>query len=162
MQYKKYIKQRTASIQGLRSLNDTLPKNIKNFINKKGHIYSVTLNNWKYIVGDKLFKVCYPKSFKSKNNFNVGTLLIMVQRGHEVNLEYSKKEIMDRMNSLFKDDVVKKLRFTSFNKKIKMNTEKSIQNNSVTNFLYKDKLDSVKNEKIKNSLIELIKAFKKK
>ena len=162
MQYKKYIKQRTASIQGLRSLNDTLPKNIKNFINKKGHIYSVTLNNWKYIVGDKLFKVCYPKSFKSKNNFNVGTLLIMVQRGHEVNLEYSKKEIMDRMNSLFKDDVVKKLRFTSFNNKIKMNTEKSIQNNSVTNFLFKDKLDSVKNEKIKNSLIELIKAFKKK
>ena len=162
MQYKKYIKQRTASIQGLRSLNDTLPKNIKNFINKKGHIYSVTLNNWKYIVGDKLFKVCYQKSFKSKNNFNVGTLLIMVQRGHEVNLEYSKKEIMDRMNSLFKDDVVKKLRFTSFNNKIKMNTEKSIQNNSVTNFLYKDKLDSVKNEKIKNSLIELIKAFKKK
>ena len=162
MQYKKYIKQRTASIQGLRSLNDTLPKNIKNFINKKGHIYSVTLNNWKYIVGDKLFKVCYPKSFKSKNNFNVGTLLIMVQRGHEVNLEYSKKEIMDRMNSLFKDDVVKKLRFTSFNNKTKMNTEKSIQNNSVTNFLYKDKLDNVKNEKIKNSLVELIKAFKKK
>tara|TARA_Y100000816_G_scaffold271526_1_gene236165 strand:+ start:64 stop:552 length:489 start_codon:yes stop_codon:yes gene_type:complete len=162
MQYKKYIKQRTASIQGLRSLNDTLPKNIKNFINKKGHIYSVTLNNWKYIVGDKLFKVCYPKSFKSKNNFNVGTLLIMVQRGHEVNLEYSKKEIMDRMNSLFKDDVVKKLRITSFNNKTKMNTEKSIQNNSVTNFLYKDKLDNVKNEKIKNSLVELIKAFKKK
>ena len=162
MQYKKYIKQRTASIQGLRSLNDTLPKNIKNFINKKGHIYSVTLNNWKYIVGDKLFKVCYPKSFKSKNNFNVGTLLIMVQRGHEINLEYSKKEIMDRMNSLFKDDVVKKLRITSFNNKTKMNTEKSIQNNSVTNFLYKDKLDNVKNEKIKNSLVELIKAFKKK
>ena len=43
-----------------------------------------------------------------------------------------------------------------------MNTYKSIQNNYVTNFLYKDKLDSVKNEKIKNSLIELIKAFKKK
>ena len=43
-----------------------------------------------------------------------------------------------------------------------MNTEKSIQNNSVTNFLYKDKLDNVKNEKIKNSLVELIKAFKKK
>ena len=162
MQYKKYIKQRTASIQGLRSLNDTLPKNIKNFINKKGHIYTVTLNNWKYIVGDKLFKVCYPKSFKSKNNFNVGTLLIMVQRGNEVNLEYSKKEIMDRMNSLFKDDVVKKLRFTSFNNKTKINTEKSIQNNSVTNFLYKDKLDNVKNEKIKNSLIKLIKVFKKK
>ena len=55
MQYKKYIKQRTGSIQGLRSFNDTLPKNIKKFINKRGHIYSETLNNWKFIAGEKLF-----------------------------------------------------------------------------------------------------------
>jgi len=93
MQYKKYIKQRTGSIQGLRSFNDTLPKNIKKFINKRGHIYSETLNNWKFIAGEKLFKVCYPKSFKNTNKFSVSTLLIMVQRGHEVELEYSKKEI---------------------------------------------------------------------
>ena len=33
--------------------------------NKKGHIFSETLNNWKYIVGDNLFKICYPKSFKN-------------------------------------------------------------------------------------------------
>ena len=51
MQYKKYTKQRNRSIQGLRSFKDTLPKNIKKVINKKGHIFSETLNNWKYIVG---------------------------------------------------------------------------------------------------------------
>ena len=50
MQFKKYTKQRNGSIQGLRSFKDTLPKNIKKVINKKGHIYSETLNNWKYIV----------------------------------------------------------------------------------------------------------------
>ena len=97
MQFKKYTKQRNGSIQGLRSFKDTLPKNIKKVINKKGHIYSETLSNWKYIVGDNLFKVCYPKSFKNSNRFGVSTLLIMVKRGHEVDLEYSKKEIMDKM-----------------------------------------------------------------
>ena len=48
--------QRFKVIQGLRSFKDTLPKNIKRVINKKGHIYSETLNNWKYIVGKNLFK----------------------------------------------------------------------------------------------------------
>ena len=106
MQFKKYTKQRSRSIQGLRSFKDTLPKNIKRVINKKGHIYSETLNNWKYIVGENLFNVCYPKSFKNSNRFGVSTLLIMVKRGHEVDLEYSKKEIMDKMNSFFGYSVV--------------------------------------------------------
>ena len=80
MQFKKYTKQRNKSIQGLRSFKDTLPKNIKKVINKRGHIYSETLNNWKYIAGKNLFKVCYPKSFKNSNRFGVSTLLIMVKR----------------------------------------------------------------------------------
>ncbi len=101
MQFKKYTKQRTRSIQGLRSFKDTLPKNVKKVINKRGHIYSETLNNWKYIAGEDLFKVCYPKSYKNSNRFGGSTLLVMVKRGHEVDLEFSKKEIMDRINNFF-------------------------------------------------------------
>ena len=78
MQFKKYTNQRTSSIQGLRSFKDTLPKNIKKVIVKKGHIYSETLNNWKYIAGAGLFKVCYPKSYKDTNKFGESTLLIMI------------------------------------------------------------------------------------
>ena len=99
MQFKNNTKHRNTTIQGLRSFKDTLPKNIKRIINKKGHIYSETLRNWKYIVGDDLFKVCYPKTFKNANRFGVSTLVIMVKRGHEVEMEYSKKNIMDKMNS---------------------------------------------------------------
>ena len=106
MQFKKYTKHRNGSIQGLRSFKDTLPKNIKKVINKRGHVYSETLNNWKYIVGENLFKFCYPKSYKNSNKFGVGTLLIMVKRGHEVDLEYSKKKIMDRMNGFFNDKII--------------------------------------------------------
>ena len=45
MQFKKYTKQRNGSIQGLRSFKDTLPKNIKKVINKRGQIYYEIINN---------------------------------------------------------------------------------------------------------------------
>ena len=162
MQFKKYTKQRNRSIQGLRSFKDTLPKNIKKVINKKGHIYSETLSNWKYIVGENLFKICYPKSFKNSNRFGVSTLLIMVRRGHEVDLEYSKKEIMDKMNSFFGYSVVEKLKFTSFDDEKKFFLKDKADNENVTNNKYQKKIIDVKNEKIKKSLIELTKVFREK
>ena len=162
MQFKKYTKQRNRSIQGLRSFKDTLPKNIKKVIDKKGHIYSETLNNWKYIVGENLFQVCYPKSFKNSNRFGVSTLLIMVKRGHEVDLEYSKREIIDKMNSFFGYSVVEKLKFTSFDNESIFFSKETFQKDNVTNNRYKKKIDSVKNEKIKKSLLELSKVFKQR
>ena len=133
MQFKKYTKQRNGSIQGLRSFKDTLPKNIKKFISKRGQIYSETLNNWKHIVGENLFKVCYPKSYKNSNKFGVSTLTIMVRRGNEVDLEYSKKEIINRMNTFFEDQVVEKIKLTSFNDERKIIVEKNDLNLNVTN-----------------------------
>ena len=162
MQFKKYTKQRNGSIQGLRSFKDTLPKNIKRVINKKGHIYSETINNWKYIVGENLFDVCYPKSFKNSNRFGVSTLYIMVRRGHEVDLEYSKKEIVDKMNSFFGYTVVEKLKFNSFDDENNFFFKKKDQKNNVTNSRFKKKINDVKNEKIKKSLLELTKVFKEK
>ena len=162
MQYKKYTKQRIGSIQGLRSFKDTLPKNIKKVINKKGHIYSETLSNWKYIVGKNLFKICYPKSFKNSNRFGVSTLMIMVKRGHEVDLEYSKKEIIDKMNNFFGYMVVEKLKFTSFDDENKILLKEDNNYENVTNNKYQKKINDVKNEKIKRSLIELTKVFKEK
>ena len=162
MQFKKYTKQRNRSIQGLRSFKDTLPKNIKKVINKKGHIYSETLNNWKYVVGENLFKVCYPKSFKNSNKFSESTLMIMVKRGHEVDLEYSKKEIIDRMNNFFGYLVVKKIKFTSFDDEKKNLYKEDGYQKNVTNNKYQKKVNDVKNEKIKKSLIELTKVFKLK
>ena len=162
MQFKKYTKQRNRSIQGLRSFKDTLPTNIKKIIKKKGHIFSETLNNWKSIVGDELFQICYPKTFKNSNKFGVSTLHIMVKRGHEIDLEYSKKEIINKMNSFFGYLVVEKLKFISFND-TQNNFQKTIKdNNSVTNNKYTDKIKNIKNDKIKQSLIELIKLFKQR
>ena len=75
MNFKYNSKQRYRSIQGLRSFKDALPTNIKKIMKKKGHIFSETLDNWRKIVGDELFKVCYPKSFKSSNKLGKSTLV---------------------------------------------------------------------------------------
>jgi hypothetical protein len=162
MQFKNNTKRGNTTIQGLRSFKDTLPKNIKKIINKKGHIYSETLGNWRYIVGDELFKVCYPKTFKNSNRFGVSTLLVMVKRGHEVDLEYSKKEILDKMNSFFGYSVIEKLKFISFDDEQKIFVKKGTNQENVAINKYQSKINDVKNDKIKKSLIELTRVFKEK
>ena len=162
MHFKNNTKQRFKTIQGLRSFKDTLPKNIKKIIKKKGHIFSETLNNWKYIVGVDLFQICYPKSFKNSNKFGVSTLQIMVKRGHEIDLEYSKKIIMDKMNSFFGYAVVEKLKFISFDDVQTKFKKLDANENHVTNIKYADRINSIKNDKIKKSLLELTKLFKQR
>ena len=162
MQSKNNTKQRSPSIQGLRSFKDTLPKNIKKIINKKGHIYSETLSNWKYIVGVELFKICFPKTFKNSNRFGVSTLVVMVKRGHEVDMEYSKKEIINNMNNYFGYSVVEKIKLVTFDnqQEISIEHKKNVKNVAINK--YKSQINDVKNEKIKKSLIELTKVFKEK
>ena len=160
MHYKYNSKQRYRSIQGLRSFKDTLPTKVKKILKKKGHIFSETLDNWRYIAGDELFKVCYPKSFKSSNKLSPSTLTVMVKRGHEVEMEYSKNKIMKNMNIYFNEIVVEKIKLITFegaqqifNKKIKK---------TVTKNQYEKKITNIKNDKIKISLLELSKLFNKK
>ena len=160
MQFKNNTKRGNTTIQGLRSFKDTLPKNVKKIINKKGHIYSETLSNWRYIVGDELFKVCFPKSFKNSNRLSPSYLNIMVKRGHEVDLEYSKKSILERLNSYLGYNAVEKLKFTSFEGEEVELKEKITKD--ATNNEYQQKISKIKNDKIKKSLIELSKYFKKK
>ena len=162
MQFKNNTKQRSQSIQGLRSFKDTLPKNVKKIINKKGHIYSETLGNWKYIVGVELFKVCYPKTFKNSNKFGVSTLVIMVKRGHEVDVEYSKKEIINKMNNFFGYSVVEKLKLVTFDTEYEISVENDKKTENVAINKYKNRVKNVKNEKIRKSLIKFTKVFREK
>ena len=160
MEFKNNTKHRYKTIQGLRSFKNTLPKNVKKIIGKRGHIYSETLDNWRYIVGDELFRVCFPKSFKNSNRFSSSYLSIMVKRGHEVDLEYSKKSILEKLNSYLGYNAVEKLKFISFESEELKLKDKITKN--ATNNEYKEKISKIKNDKVKKSLIELSRHFKKK
>ena len=84
----------------------------------------------------------------------------MVKRGHEVDVEYSKKSIIDKMNSFFGYHIVEKVKLITFEgdqEKFKKKIKKD-----VTKSEYLEKISSIKNDKIKNSLLELSKLLKKK
>jgi len=160
MSLKYNTKQRYKTIQGLRSFKNTLPTKVKRILDKKGHMYNETLDNWRYIVGDELFKVCYPKSFKTSNKLGGNYLNIMVKRGNEVDLEYSKKNIINKMNAYFGYEAVKNIKLNTFEGQYEKINEKKVVN--ATKREHIKKIDNIKNDKIKKSLLELSKLFKPK
>ena len=160
MNFKYNTKQRTKSVQGLRSFKDTLPQEAKRILSKKGEIYNNTLDNWKYIVGPDLFKVCYPKSFKSSKKVKGNSLNIMVKRGSEVDAEYSKSKIIKKINAFFGYNVVQNIKLNTFDGQNKKISEKKAI--SVTKKGYVKKISNIKNDKIKKSLLELSKLIKTK
>ena len=157
MNFKYNTKQRTKSVQGLRSFKDTLPQEAKRILNKKGQIYSNTLDNWKFLVGKELFNFSYPKSYRN-SKLNGNCLNIMVKRGNEVDLEYSKKEIIKKINIFFGYDVVDNIKLRTFEGQFKKNIENKINNATKSKNI--KKITYIKNDKIKKSLLELNKIFK--
>ena len=160
MNFKYNTKHRSKTIQGLRSFKDALPTNIKKIIKKKGHIYSETLDNWRKIVGHELFKICYPKSFKNSNKLGKSTLSIMVARGHEVEVEYSKSIIINSINKYFEKKIVEKLKlitFDDFNDQLNIKKDNKMINNNLIK-----KIQNIKNKSLKKSLLEFSKVYKSK
>ncbi len=158
MSQKYNFKQRYSSIQGLRSFKDTLPTEARRILNKKGQIFNKTLDNWKYIVGDDLFKVCYPKSYKTSNKLKKSILIIMVKRGSEVNLEYSKATIIEKINAFFGYGVLENIKLNTFDGQFSNQIQKIVSN--ATKNKHTKMISDIKNDKIKNSLIKLSKLFK--
>ena len=112
------------------------------------------------MVGKDLFKVCYPKSFKGSNKIKGSCLNIMVKRGSEVDLEYSKKDIIKKINTYFGYQAIERIMLNTFDghfEKVKDKNPLDATKNKHIN-----KIRNIKNDKIKNSLMELSKLFKKK
>ena len=85
----------------------------------------------------------------------------MVKRGNEVTFEYSKNSVIEKINSFFGYDTVENIKLVSFEEKNDEFKEKQSKND-VTKSKYKKQIFEIKNEKIKASLIELSKVYKKK
>ena len=159
MNSKNYNKNNRKFIQGLRSFKDILPSKVKRLINKKGQIYSNTLDNWKFLVGKELFNISYPRSYKN-SKLNGSCLNIMVKRGNEVDLEYSKKEIIKKINIFFGYNVVDEIKLKTFEGEFEKIKENKINNATKSKNI--NKIKNIKNDKIKKSLLELNKLFKTK
>ena len=110
------------------------------------------------MVGRDISSSCHPKSIKMTQGNKNGTLILSVERGNEINIEYSKKEIIDKINSYFGYQLINEVRLESFNSQ---NTNVRKKNKSNQFFQdFEKKINEIKSEDIKNSLSELLNAIK--
>ena len=100
MHYKQNKQSRTY-VQGLRPFGNTLPRGLKGILKKNGYNYSEIISKWNILVGKDISDCAYPKSIKMKKGDSNGTLVLAIKRGDEINIEYSKREIIDKINSYF-------------------------------------------------------------
>ncbi len=143
-------------IQGLRPLANTLPKEIKKIIKKNGFNFSSIVDNWTIIVGKEFSDYCYPLNMKVLSNSNLHCLVLNVIHGKELEIEYSKNNIIDKINSYFGYNFISKIELKIMNKVLKEKEEAVTQNN------FSHDLKDIKNLNLKEKLKNLIKAYNEK
>ena len=92
-----------------------------------------------------------------KNEKSNGTLILGVERGNEINVEYSKKIIIDRINSYFGYKLIGDIKLETFNSNKKNEVEKKQKLKSPENL--EKKIENITNSNIRNSLLQLLKTI---
>ena len=118
MHRKQNNKESKTYVQGLRPFGNTLPRGIKGILKKNGYNYSEIISKWNLLVGKNISNYCYPKSIKMSPSNKNGTLILSVERGNEINVEYAKEEIVNKVNSYFGYKLISSIRLQTFNSTI--------------------------------------------
>ena len=145
-------------VQGLRPFGNTLPRGLKGILKKNGYNYSEIISKWNILVGSEISKKAFPKSIKMKQGNSNGTLVLGIERGDEINIEYSKGEIINKINSHFGYKLINEIRLQVFNSKSKKKERKFPLDKFSKNF--ERKINKIENKSIRNSLFELLKSIK--
>ena len=158
MHRKQNNKESRTYVQGLRPFGNTLPRGIKGILKKNGYNYSEIISKWNMLLGNDISSCSYPKSIKMTKGDKNGTLVLAVKRGNEVDIEYSKKEIINKINSYFGYKLINEIRLETFNSETKKAKNKNVLGKYSKNF--EKKINEIKNENIKNSLSQLLDIIK--
>ena len=159
MHHKQNNKESKTYVQGLRPFGNILPRGIRGILKKNGYNYSEIISKWNILVSRDISNCCYPKSIKMTRGDKSGTLILSVARGNEINVEYSKKDIINKINSYFGYKLINEIRLQTFNSVIKEEKEKNILNKSSKKL--NEKINEIKNKNIRDSLLQLLNTAKK-
>tara|TARA_B100000780_G_scaffold72696_1_gene48699 strand:+ start:160 stop:645 length:486 start_codon:yes stop_codon:yes gene_type:complete len=159
MHSKKHNNKSNTFIQGLRPFSRSLPQGLKKLLKRGGYNFSNIIDNWAKMVGRELSNVCYPSTIKMGKEMNNGTLVLNVVHGNEVTVEYSKKEIMDKINTFFGFTCIKEVKLKVVQEQ-KILKKKLPLNRAKLN--YSNKLTNIKSEGLKKTLNKLIEAYNAK
>ena len=147
-------------IQGLRPFSSSIPKTLKKHLRKSGYNYSNIVDNWTRMVSKKISDSCYPISVKMGKDMKEGTLVLNVIHGKEIDVEYQKKEIIDQINSFFGFNCISHVTLKIIQNKLK--TRKKNISNILELSKIEEKITKVKNNDLKHSLNNFLKAFNEK
>ena len=144
-------------IQGLRPFSSSIPKTLKKFLKKGGYNYSNIVDNWTKMVSKKISDACYPVTIKMGKEMRNGTLVLNVVHGKEIEVEYMKKEIIDKINSFFGYSCIKQVSLKIVQDTIK--SKKKVFPKIINLPRIEEKMDKIKDNHLKNSLKIFLKAF---
>jgi|TARA_B100000780_G_scaffold220319_1_gene159363 hypothetical protein len=156
MHNKKYNNKSNTFMQGLRPFSRSIPQSLKKLLKKGSYNFSNIIDNWSKMVGNNIASTCYPSTIKMGKEMNNGTLVLNVIHGNELTVEYSKQEIIDKINSFFGFKCIKEVKLRIIQKE-RVSKQKIPENKVKIN--YNNKLNNIKNENLKNSLNKLIEAY---
>jgi len=158
MHRKQNNKESKTYVQGLRPFGNTLPRGVRDILKKNGYNYSEIISKWNMLVGKDISSCTYPKSIKMKKGDLNGTLVLAIKRGNEINIEYSKKEIINKINSYFGYKLINEIKLQTINSVSEIKKNK----NTLGEFSkdLEEKINEIKNKNIKNSLSQLLKIIK--
>ena len=147
-------------IQGLKPFSSAIPHGLKKIFKKIGYNFNNIVDNWSKMLGKDISSSCYPSEVRSGKKVSDGTLVINVIHGREIDIEYKKKEIKDKINSFFGYNYIEQIKLKIVHEKKLL--KKKIVTSKIINKKLEKKLNMVKNNDLKNSLNQLIKAFNEK
>ena len=144
-------------IQGLRPFSTSIPKTLKKHIRKGGYNYSNIVDNWTKVVSKKISDACYPITVKIGKEMRDGILVLNVIHGKEMEIEYEKRVIIDKINSFFVYKFISQIKLQIAQDKIMLN--KSIYP-KIKNFSkIEEKMSKVHDSDLKSSLNNFLKAY---
>ena len=158
MRHKQNNKEIRTYVQGLRSFGNTLPRSVKSILKKNGYNYSEIINKWNFLVGKDISNSCFPQSIKMSRENKNGTLILSVERGNEIIAEYSKQEIINKINSYFGYKLIDQIRLQTYNSKKEKEKKKNILSKFPKKF--EKKINEIKNKNIRDSLSQLLDTIK--
>jgi hypothetical protein len=144
-------------LQGLRPFSSSIPKTLKKHLKKGGYNYSNIVDNWTKMVSKKISDSCYPITVKMGKDMKDGNLVLNVSHGKEMEVEYEKKNIMDKINSFFGYNCIGKVTLKIIQDNI--GTNKKVFPRIKDSSIIEEKMSKVKNNELKISLKNFLKAF---
>ena len=147
-------------IQGLRPFSNSIPKTLKKHLRKGGYNYSNIVDNWTKMVNKEISDACYPITVKMGKDMKNGILVLNVTHGKEMEVEYEKKNIMEKINSFFGYSCISKiiLKISQYKKNKQIRVLPKIKDID----MIESKINKVNDKHLKSSLNNFLKAYNEK